>query len=68
MPSRQTKAVATRLPVEKATLLEQAVDDRNITTSELVRRAIEYYIETNPDKIRTFYPDDSLAAFVEELY
>ena len=68
MSPDRTKAVATRLPAEKAALLEQVVDDHNVTTAAVVRRAILHYIETNPDKIRAFYPDDSLAAFVEELY
>lgn len=68
MSPNQTKAVATRLPAEKAALLEQVVNDHDVTTAAVVRRSITYYIETNPDKIRAFYPDDSLAAFVEELY
>lgn len=68
MGSTRTNSVAGRVPIEQAELIEQAADKENVTKSDLVRRAVELYINRNPDDIPAFYPDGSLAAFVETLY
>lgn len=68
MGSTQTNSVAGRVLIEQAELLERAADEQDVTKADLVQRAVEHYIERNPDDIPAFYPDDSLAAFVETLY
>lgn len=45
---------ACRLPDPVATTVQKAVDESGILQSELVRRAIRYYIEQNPDGISAF--------------
>ena len=67
MESRQTNAVAGRGSTEEAELLRQAADEKDVPRSDLVQRAVELYIERNPDEIPAFYPEDSLAAFIETL-
>jgi len=67
MESGRTEPVAGRVPLEQAELLEQSVDEQDCTKAELVQRAVEYYIDRNPDEIPAFFPEDSLAAFAEEL-
>lgn len=67
MGETQTKPVSGRVPLDIAERLEQASEKTGLTRSKLVGRAVEYYVDENPDRIREFYPDDSLAAFVEEL-
>lgn len=68
MGSRRTDAVAGRVSIEDATLLEQAADEQDVPIADLVQHAVELYIERNPDEILAFYPEDSLAAFTETLY
>lgn len=63
----QTKPVSGRVPADVETRLDRAAEEIGLTKSQLVARAVEHYIEENPDRIEAFYPDDSLAAFVEEL-
>lgn len=63
----QTKAVTGRVPADVADRLDRAAEETDCTKSQLVARAVEHYIEENPDRIEAFYPDDSLAAFVEEV-
>ena len=63
----QTKAVSGRVPADVETRLEQATEETGLTKSQLLSRAVEHYIEENPDRIEAFYPDNSFAAFVEGL-
>jgi len=67
MGETHSKPVSGRVPVDVAERLERAVDETDLTKSKLVARAVEYYVDENPDRIREFDPDDSLAAFVEDL-
>jgi hypothetical protein len=67
MGSRRTDAVAGRVSTEEAELLRQAADEKDVPISDLVQRAVELYIERNPDEIPAFYPEDSFAAFIETL-
>jgi hypothetical protein len=62
-----TKAFATRVTASEAAQLEDALEETDWTKSDLVRRAIQSYIERNPDDIRAFYPEGSLEEFVTEL-
>ncbi|QSX01007.1 ribbon-helix-helix protein, CopG family [Haloterrigena alkaliphila] len=68
MVPNQSKPVAARVPIDLAERLDRAADENDLTKSKLVARAVEYYVDENPDRIRAFYPDGSLAAFVEELF
>lgn len=63
----QTTAVCGRVPADVAERLERATGEVDRTKSQLIARAIAYYVEENPDDLRAFYPDDPFAAFVEEL-
>jgi hypothetical protein len=65
--SESTKAFATRVAASEAAQLEDALDETDWSKSDLVRRAIQYYVERNPDDIQAFYADGSLGEFVAEL-
>ena len=67
MGETHSKPVSGRVPVDVAERLERAADKTDLTRSKLVARAVEYYVDENPDRIREFDPDDPFAAFVEEL-
>ena len=67
MSSNSSRAFATRLPAEKAALIEAALDETDQRPTDLLRRALVYYAKENPDRIEAFYPDDSLEAFWVEL-
>ncbi|SFR58378.1 ribbon-helix-helix protein, CopG family [Halogeometricum limi] len=67
MTSNTSRAFAGRLPVDEAKLFEAAVEESNRTKSDLVRRAIQYYVSKNPDRLEVLYPDDSLERFTLEL-
>jgi len=68
MGSRRTDAIATRVSCVDAELLERTADEQDVPIADLVQRAVELYIERNPDEIPAFYLEDSLAAFTETLY
>ena len=63
----QTNAVSGRVPADVTDRLDRAVEETDRTKSQLVARAVEHYVEENPDRIEAFYPDDPFAAFVEGL-
>ncbi len=67
MRSRKSKAFATRLPPHDAQRLELIVEKTGETDSSVVRRAIRYYLDENPDEIPELYPADSGARFLEEM-
>ena len=67
MRSRSSTAYATRLPDEQAALVEDALDETEQSPTELLRRAVEYYIQENPDRIEAFYPDESIEQFCSEF-
>ena len=67
MSANSSQAYATRLPAEEAALIETALDETDQRPNDLLRRAVQYYIRENPDRIEAFYPDDSLEAFWAEL-
>ncbi|ELZ12525.1 hypothetical protein C479_03992 [Halovivax asiaticus JCM 14624] len=63
----QSEAVSGRVSADVVAQIERATEETDLTKSQLVARAVEYYIEKNPDDISSFYPDGSLAEFVEGL-
>lgn len=65
--SENTRAFATRLPISEAELLEAAVKETDLTRAVVVRRAIEYYLKENPDRIRVLFPEDSLDQLMTEM-
>lgn len=67
MRSEPTEAFATRLPASEAALLEEVKEEKSWTNATLLRRAIRYYADENPDHIDALYSDDSLDRFVREL-
>lgn len=67
MSSNSCRAFATRLPEDEATLIEDALDETDQQATDLLRRALKYYVQENPDRIGAFYPDGSLEEFWAEL-
>lgn len=67
MGEPSSKAYATRLPATEAEQLEAALEETGLSTSELVRRAIRYYISKNPDEFTVLYPENSVSRFMAEL-
>jgi predicted DNA-binding protein len=65
--SENTRAFATRLPISEAELLEAAVKETDLTRAVVVRRAIEYYLKENPDRIRVLFTEDSLDQLMTEM-
>ena len=67
MRTRSSTAYATRLPEEQAALAEDALEETDQTPTNLLRKAVEYYIQENPDRIEAFYPDESIEQFCAEF-
>ncbi|QLG61930.1 hypothetical protein [Halorarum salinum] len=67
MGSNSSRAFATRLPDDEATLIVDALDETDQQATDLLRRAVEYYVQENPDRIEAFHPDGSLEEFWAEL-
>lgn len=67
MRSRSSTPFATRLSGKEAALVEDAIQETDQSPTELLRRAVEYYIQENPDRIKAFYPDGSIEAFCSEF-
>ena len=61
------RAFATRLPLSEAELLKAAVTETDLTRAAVVRRATEYYLKENPDRIRVLFPEDSLDKLITEM-
>lgn len=60
MRSKSSEAFATRLSSEEATKVNEAIDETNETKAEFLRRAIEYYVAENPDRIVALCPEESM--------
>ena len=60
MTSKTSEAFAGRLPADEAALLKAAIDESNETESEIVRRALRFYIRKNPDYLKALRPPDFL--------
>lgn len=54
MVSEETKAFATRLLAKKAERILEAVEETNWSRSNILERALLYYLDENPDNIRAF--------------
>lgn len=67
METEQTSTVATRITASEAAQLEDALEETDWTRSDFVRRAIQYYLSQNPDKLQALDAEGSLEQFVTEL-
>jgi predicted DNA-binding protein len=67
MRSRRSEAFATRLPERDAQRLEAVVKQTGETDSAVLRRAVQFYLNKNPDEIPELYPAESGARFIAEL-
>lgn len=67
MRSHTSKAFATRLQATEAEQFEAVLEETGQSKSELVRRAIRYYVSKNPDEITILYPENSVSRFMAEL-
>jgi len=61
-----TEAFATRLPAEQADQIEAAIKETETTRSDLLRRAVEYYIHRNPGDVAVFYSEGSINRLLAE--
>ena len=62
-----TKAYAGRVDETTAALIEQALEEEGISASAFISRAVECYIERNPDDISAFYSTGSVDEFMDAL-
>jgi predicted DNA-binding protein len=67
MRSKLTRSFATRLPAEQAELLNSAIDETGSTKAELLRRAVTYYINLNPDHLLSLETDDTVLGFILDM-
>lgn len=51
MRDRPMEAFATRLPASDADVVNAVIDETDLTDSQILRRAIRYYLRENPDNI-----------------
>lgn len=54
MVTGETEAFATRLPAKEAERVVEAVEQTDWTKASLLKRALQYYIDENPDEIPAF--------------
>ena len=67
MGTNSSTTFATRLPSEEARLVEAALTETNQQPDELLRTAMRYYMQENPDWIVAFCPEGSAEEFVAEM-
>ncbi|MDS0297775.1 hypothetical protein NDI76_03380 [Halogeometricum sp. S1BR25-6] len=60
MTSKTSEAFAGRLPADEAALLKAAIEESAETESEIVRRALRFYIRKNPDYLKALRSPDFL--------
>jgi hypothetical protein len=54
MTTGETEAFATRLPAAEAARVRDAIDQTGLSRSDLLARALGYYMVENPDRIPAF--------------
>ena len=67
MSSDSSVVFAGRVPNETAEMLTQAVEEGFDCNSDLVVRALRYYIAENPDRLQAFQPADSEKDLLAEI-
>lgn len=67
MTTGETEAFATRLPAAEATRVREAIDETDLSKSDLLARALRYYVEQNPDEIPAFRPNAQATGPLEEI-
>lgn len=63
-----SKTTGCRLPEPLTARVQQAVEEQAMLESELVRRAIRFYIEKNPDGFRAFETESRQPVGETETY
>ena len=66
MTSRETEALATRITVEEAEHVREVVEHTSLSKSDLLARALRYYMDENPDEMPAFHPDKHRPGPLEE--
>lgn len=66
MVTRETEAFATRLPADKAKLVEEIAEETDQTKAEILRRMVQFYLHHNPDEIPVLYPEGSIQRMLAE--
>jgi len=64
MSSDTSVAFAGRIPNERAAILDQAVEEGFEYKSDLVVRALRYYMAENPDRLQAFQPENKEEDFL----
>lgn len=58
MTTGETEAFATRLSAEEAECVREALDQTDLSQSDLLALGFRYYMAENPDDIPAFRPED----------
>ena len=66
MKSRETEALATRVSVEEAEHVREVVEHTSLSKSDLLARALRYYMAANPDEIPAFRSNNYRTGPLEE--
>ena len=64
---RQKEPIAGRVDPEIKRKIKQIVDEVGVSESEIVRRGMTNYVETNPDRYKALGPQDMVGQLLEEL-
>ena len=67
MTTGETEAFATRLSAEEAERIRDALDQTDLSRSDLLARGFRYYVAENPDDIPTFRSDEPAHGPLETL-
>jgi|GEM_PF-2214572 metal-responsive CopG/Arc/MetJ family transcriptional regulator len=67
MSEESSRAFATRLPSEDARQLESIIEATGQSRSDVVRRAIRFYLDRNPDRVPELYPEGSVDRMMAEM-
>lgn len=67
MTSGETEAFATRLSAKEAERVREALDQTDLTKSDLLALGFRYYMNENPDNIPAFRTEDPDLGYLEEV-
>ena len=67
MSEESSTAFATRLPSEEARQLESIIEATGQSQSDVLRRAIRFYLDRNPDGVPALYPEGSVERMMAEM-
>jgi tRNA U34 5-carboxymethylaminomethyl modifying enzyme MnmG/GidA len=66
MSSDETEAFATRLTAAESELIREALEETDLTKSDLLAQGFRYYMDRNPDNISSFRPPEAELCYLEQ--